>query len=155
MLASVCELSQKTFFPLPSESSLQVLGGNVPSKSFYFTLLRKSNSFQSWLLIGTLPLNIPLFSVSHGLQSFFFWGGGSLQSFICYNFDSVSPGSAAVFKMKVDLSTLLASLGSCICLFLLLRVSYSMHYHIEQKEKGFFFFLKENRVSLEEQLNKP
>ena len=30
-----------------------------------------------------------------------------------------------------------------------------MHYHIEQKEKGFFFFLKENRVSLEEQLNKP
>ena len=144
MLASVCELSQKIFFPLPSESSLQVLGGNVPSKSFYFTLLRKSNSFQSWLLIGTLPLNIPLFSVSHGLQSF-----------ICYNFDSVSPGSAAVFKMKVDLSTLLASLGSCICLFLLLRVSYSMHYHIEQKEKGFFFFLKENRVSLEEQLNKP
>lgn len=143
MLASVCELSQKIFFPLPSESSLQVLGGNVPSKSFYFTLLRKSNSFQSWLLIGTLPLNIPLFLVSHGLQSF-----------ICCNFDSISPGSAAVFKTKVDLSTLLASLGSCICLFLLLRVSYSMHYHIEQKEKG-FFFLKENRVSLEEQLNKP
>ena len=137
MLASVCELSQKIFFPLPSESSLQVLGGNVPSKSFYFTLLRKSNSFQSWLLIGTLPLNIPLFLVSHGLQSFF-WGGG-LQSFICCNFDTISPGSAAVFKTKVDLSTLLASLGSCICLFLLLRVSYSMHYHIEQKEKGFFF----------------
>lgn len=137
MLASICELSQKIFFPLPSESSLQVLKGNVPSKSFYFTLLRKSNSFQSLLLVGTLSLNIPLFLVSHGLQSFF-WGGGG-----------------ASIKMKVDLSTLLASLGSCTCLFLLLRVSYSMHYHIEQKEKVFFFFLKENRVSLEEQLNKP
>lgn len=149
MLSSVCELSQKIFFPLPSESSLQVLGGNMPGKSFYFTLLRKSNSFQSWLIIGTLLLNIPLFLVSHGLHP--------LSAISLTQFHQVQQLSSRQ-KLALVLCLLLWVLTfACFCFseFLTKLIVHLVCINIRTEREGFFFFLKENRVSLEDQLNKP
>lgn len=134
-LASVCELSQKIFLPSHSESSLQVSGGNVQGRSFYFTLHWKSNSFVSWLLIGSLPLNIPLFSVSHGLCL--------LSAVTLTQFHQVQQLSSR-WKLAPVLCLLLRVPAFAYFFFAFKSFlefassSLHVHYHTGQKEKGFF-----------------